>query len=343
MKNDDNRQSNFDCLRLVCMVMVVSMHYFGWGGLNSSTETSRMNFVLASGIGVYCRVAVNCFYMITGYFIVPCSQDIDFRRASKKVLAQYSKLWVYSVLLFVGCCATGIAEFSWDELVQSFFPIMTNQWWFMTIFMALLCIKPFIGKLRSLLNDKELIALLGIIAFFDTLQAIVGRNAFREQGTGIMHAVFMLLLGYGVKKLPVLQLRKWCSAVLYFGICLIAGVFALVGRKFFQMDDAVVLYYNSPFIVIAAIGFFNLFRTWNCSFTWTTRIAPYVLAIYLINDHRLMEKNFYEKVLHCSNYYESGMMILHWAVSVLLFVAGGLLIDFTLEKMKSYLMKVFLR
>lgn len=29
---DIKRNTNIDCLRIVCMMMVVSMHYFGWGG-----------------------------------------------------------------------------------------------------------------------------------------------------------------------------------------------------------------------------------------------------------------------------------------------------------------------
>lgn len=150
----------------------------------------------------------------------------------------------------------------------------------------------------------------------------------------------MLLFGYGVKKIPVLQLKRSYAAVMYFGTCLCAGVLAFVSKKVFHMEDAVVLYYNSPLIVIAALGFFNLFRTWNCTFNWVARIAPYVLAIYLINDHRIVEASFYEKVLHCSNYYGSNAMILHWAASVLLFVIGGLLIDYVVEKGKSNLIKM---
>ncbi len=29
---DIKRNTNIDFLRIVCMMMVVSMHYFGWGG-----------------------------------------------------------------------------------------------------------------------------------------------------------------------------------------------------------------------------------------------------------------------------------------------------------------------
>lgn len=33
-KEDKIRKSNIDLLRFVCMLMVVSLHYFGWGGGN---------------------------------------------------------------------------------------------------------------------------------------------------------------------------------------------------------------------------------------------------------------------------------------------------------------------
>lgn len=33
-KEDKIRKSNIDLLRFVCMLMIVSLHYFGWGGGN---------------------------------------------------------------------------------------------------------------------------------------------------------------------------------------------------------------------------------------------------------------------------------------------------------------------
>lgn len=37
------RKSNIDLLRFVCMLMVVSLHYFGWRVTNSA-NTSKINY-----------------------------------------------------------------------------------------------------------------------------------------------------------------------------------------------------------------------------------------------------------------------------------------------------------
>ena len=45
------------------------------GGVTNSPATSSLNFIIASGISVFCRVAVNCFILITGYFL--CADDSE--------------------------------------------------------------------------------------------------------------------------------------------------------------------------------------------------------------------------------------------------------------------------
>ena len=74
------RNQGIDYLRLTCMMMVVSMHYFGWGGVINSTETSKLNVIIASGVSVFCRVAVNCFILITGYFISEDNSEIQIKK-----------------------------------------------------------------------------------------------------------------------------------------------------------------------------------------------------------------------------------------------------------------------
>lgn len=322
------RNTSIDCLRLVCMMMVVSMYYFGWGGINSSPETNRINFILASGITVFCRVAVNCFYMINGYFIKTREDEVSGRQILTDVGKQYKKIWFYSVMVFWFCCLSGTTKFSWKELLDSVFPIMSNQWWFMTVFVLLLCIRPFVGKLVTKLSDKELTVLLLSIAFFDCIQAIVGHNAFAEKGAGALHACFMLMLGYGMQRLGKLKLKKISAFVLYVGACVIAGGLSIVGKMIFKAEDAVAIYYNSPLIVAASVGMFAFFADWRCNWIWPSRVAPYLLAVYLINDHPIMQANFYEKVLHCSRYYSSNFMIVHWLACVIGFTAIGITIDF---------------
>lgn len=326
---DMKRNANIDCLRIVCMMMVVSMHYFGWGGVNDLPETSQLNFILASGIGVFCRVAVNCFYMISGYFIKENSEEVSFSQIIKSIVKQYKKIWFYSIFLFWLGYVLSLNSFSWKGLLGALMPIMSNQWWFMTIFIFLLCLKPYIAKLLVKMTNKELIILMSCIFFFDSVQTTVGVNGFGERGAGIMHACFMLVVGYAVHRIEVYRVGKIMALGIYVISCTAAGVFAIIEKKVLMEADASAIYYNSPLIIVASISFFVFFLNLNCICKWASRIAPYVLAIYLLNDHVLLRNNMYENILHCSQFYRSNLMLIHWGMCVIGFSIFGIITDFT--------------
>lgn len=311
---------------------VSSLFWMGGGG---AANTTKLNYVIACGLSVFCRVAVNCFYMISGSFIRENNNEVTLKNVGDAVFKQYKKVWMYSVLIFFAATVGRVIKFSLNGMLDALFPIMSNTWWFATVFLLLTCLRPFISKVLPILNDRELLVLLICVGFFDTVQAVVGVNAFGERGAGILHATFMLIVGYSIKRWNGLSLSKLAALLLYFVNCTIAGLLAIVEKKLFSAEDAHALYYNSPLIVIAAIAFFVFFLKTSCSWEWPKSIAPYVFAIYLINDHPIVREFAWQKILHCSSYYGSKLMVLHWLFSVILFVIIGITVDYFMEKLAS--------
>ena len=63
------RLYNLDFLRIVAMLMIVTLHFLGKGGvLGVAAMSSRYN--LAWAIEEVCIVAVNCYVLISGYFLI---------------------------------------------------------------------------------------------------------------------------------------------------------------------------------------------------------------------------------------------------------------------------------
>ena len=120
-KTDQDRKSNIDLLRFVCMLMVVSLHYFGWGGINNAENTSQINYLISNGLSVFCRVAVNCFYMISGYFIRKSNDEITPKYVGNAAFKLYKKIWIYSVLIFFVAIVGRIVKFSIKGLLKAFF------------------------------------------------------------------------------------------------------------------------------------------------------------------------------------------------------------------------------
>lgn len=308
---------------------------FWVGGVTNAVGTTKFNYVFACAMSVFCRVAVNCFYMISGYFIHKSSKEISFAYIRNSVVRQYKKVWFYSVLIFFIAAIGHITVFSAKGLLTASLPIMSNIWWFPTVFILLTCLRPFIGKVLVELSDQELGLLLGCIGFFDSFQAVIGSNAFGERGTGILHAVFMLMIGYAIKRWNGFNLSKVRCFLFYFGSCFAAGILSIVEKRICGAEDAHAVFYNSPLIVVASAAFFILFLRINCDWKWSRILAPYVFAIYLINDHPIVREFAWEKILHSSSYYGSKWMIGHWLFSTISFMAIGISVDWLFIKLES--------
>ena len=65
------RQANFELLRIVAMLMIIVLHYLNKGELLTAYTTDRtvINYA-AHLIEAFCIVAVNCYVLLSGYFLV---------------------------------------------------------------------------------------------------------------------------------------------------------------------------------------------------------------------------------------------------------------------------------
>ena len=74
---ENKRESNIDCLRIISMLMVVCLHFFSHGGLNSALKPS-LNWAAGNLLLAACFVAVNCFVIISGYYL--CTSQFKLKK-----------------------------------------------------------------------------------------------------------------------------------------------------------------------------------------------------------------------------------------------------------------------
>ena len=70
---EKKRDSSFELLRIIAIMMVLTMHYLNakMGGALSSQNipSTHMNFYITRLMVSFSIVAVNCFILITGFFM----------------------------------------------------------------------------------------------------------------------------------------------------------------------------------------------------------------------------------------------------------------------------------
>ena len=65
------RQANFELLRIVAMMMIIVLHYLNKGDLLAAYTTDRSAVNYAAHLTeAFCIVAVNCYVLLGGYFLV---------------------------------------------------------------------------------------------------------------------------------------------------------------------------------------------------------------------------------------------------------------------------------
>ena len=125
-----NRDVSLDLIRIIAMLMVLTIHYIGWGGIASNVSSNHINFFIGGILALISQVSVNLFYLLSGYLLRK-------KKTKNKLLFFYIEVVFYSIAVFIFLSFIGYIEFNFIDLVKFFFPILFNKYWFATIFFLL--------------------------------------------------------------------------------------------------------------------------------------------------------------------------------------------------------------
>ena len=158
------RERNCEVLRTVAMFFIVVYHCLthgvGDGYEFSSTSPICLTNALSSDLMlVFSSIAVNLYVMISGYFLV----DLNFK--ASRIVRTWSVACFYSfiiALLFMTLC---LIPFNLLSLFKSLFPISFDAYWFVTQYIGMLILSPFLAIMVRNLTYRQYFALLIAGAF----------------------------------------------------------------------------------------------------------------------------------------------------------------------------------
>ena len=130
------RSSNLELYRIICMMLIVAHHCVVNSGLISTDPDTLKgcgplfenpfcaNSLILWTIGMWGKTGINCFLMITGYFM--CNSSISM----KKFIKLMSWIYFYSIIIYVIFLIAGYETLSPLRLAILVFPV----WGFETNF-----------------------------------------------------------------------------------------------------------------------------------------------------------------------------------------------------------------
>lgn len=186
------RAANLDLLRIVSMLLIILLHSIDHSGVLEQTEFSPgpIRFYVWFTYAMT-QVCVNLYVMLSGYFLVNASFRIQ----------KLVSLWLESVFYGFGLklvfMLTGQEPFSAASLLSCFFPITTGRYWFLTIYVGLYLISPFLNHLVRTMDERQHaclnICLFVLFSLWSSIHpAIAGMNS--GGGWGLTWFVVLYLL-----------------------------------------------------------------------------------------------------------------------------------------------------
>ena len=299
------RESNFELLRIVAMLMIIGCHFATHGGFNFETQKITVPQLWWYVLEMGGNFGVVVFVMISGYFLIDSTRlNIDYTR----VLRLWGEVFFYSFMLFCVALFIGRGNLSRTSIASSLFPISSGQWWFASTYFVLYIIHPYINRLLRSLTKEEFRRLLLLMFVLWSIIPSLFRTNF--QSNELIEFVFYYsVAGY----IRLYGLNTKCSRKIWFLLWALFSVLTymtcvvclLVQIKIpgFPVNPLHFYYRNSPLTICRAICFFMLFKNLNIKSNMIINaISASTFGVYLLHDSNLLRPLLWHDIFHNADY-----------------------------------------
>lgn len=240
---------------------------------------------------VLSSICVNLYILISGYFLV--YTNFKFYR----IIRTWFLACFYCFIITLTFFFANPGSVSTVSLIKSLFPLSTDHYWFVTQFIGMLLLSPFLGMTARSITRPQYIFLLTALGFI-CLSLIpdfpLGKRFHIAHGNSVMFFTYLFFVAGFIRRfvgqLPIKYLSVYIVVLLAFMLFL---TLCIGKRHLFWFD------YNSiPFVLSVLV--FVLFRQIKMKPSGMVKllsnIAPYTFAVYLLHDHLLVRSWLWESL-----------------------------------------------
>lgn len=301
--NSADRQTDrnyaLDIYRFLCMFLITSIH-LKYIQIESIVAESTINSFSLYVLQTFELIGINGFVLISAFYLSKSVFSI------KRIINFWIQLIFYSVFIF--SIMTLLKGFSVRAFLKSFFPIMTQHYWYSTDYIILLSVAPFLNRLISALNRSEFSCLLLVTFFVEAL--LLSANIFYDceiyfghNSHSILWFIFLYLIAafiqkYGLKvRTSTLLIIFWSAWLVAFAYMFVESYHHSIGRlKNFQ-----IIQNNGVCALVMTVSSFELFRRLGCYVqhgklcSFIKFVTPALFAVYIIQEHDSVRSFFWEE------------------------------------------------
>jgi len=306
------RNESLNLLKIISIWFVVGMHFLSHSGyIMNALDLFHMEANMVWLVRSFIMVAVNCFILITGYFQ---SEKEDIKPA--KCFKIMDKMLFYSVSISIILMVVLHKKLTIIQVLYTILPFSTKSYWYMTCYIVVYLISPYINSAVGRLNIKEMrnVLLVAIVLFsvIPTIFNSICSTMDDTNGFGIIWFVILYLTGYWLRKSDFHFRRRIIAPGLYIGCCLLTfivsvlmnwvGVNVYSGFRGYAISS---IGYNYLSVYIASIALFLTFLQLSIPQKITrfiNSVASCTGGVYLIHEQPILRDILFTEILGCDRY-----------------------------------------
>ncbi len=213
------RDSNLELFRIITMFLIVAHHYVVNSGLSYTDgplakDPLSLKSLYLMVFGAWGKTGINCFLMITGYFM--CKSHITVRKFLKLVF----EVEFYSIVIYLVFLLLGYESLSVQNIIRVVFPVTSIQQNFTGCFIVFYLFIPFLNILVQNMNEKQHIRLILLLSFTYILFGTIHGRTFSVA----MNYVSWYMVLYFIASYIRLYPKKWFSDNRICGSLLIVSI-----------------------------------------------------------------------------------------------------------------------
>lgn len=303
------RYSNFELLRILAMLLIVTHHYSIHGDWYFESGVS-FNKLYIQSLSIGGKVGVNLFVLISAFFLSK-QNNLNIKDSVIKIITP-----VYFYSLTIACILFFFKDISIKEIIKSLIPV---GYWFVNAFLLMVIFSPFINIIVENIQQKThliIITISTIILNIPILNIEIGNFGFFVYLYFISAYIRKYLADFKFNNL-LLNLIIILSVSAVFISILLLDYLSLKNISFNHP-----LYFikeRSIFIIIISISLFILFKQMKITKSeFINLLASTTFGIYLIHDNYLIRSFIWNDLLKVTQYFNSNLIYIMSILSILL-------------------------
>lgn len=327
-----NRNSSYDLLKIISIFLIVLGHVT-WQTNFYYDSSCMLKNVFIQSLWIGGELGVYCFLLISSYYLSTKSFSI------RRIKNIWGITLFYSILIYTVLVLLKQVSFNLVDAIKSVFPILTGSYWFISAYIGICILMPFLNRFIGVLDFKLYTLFILICSILFTVVPVFFKNGTYNSpnyfGGTIFNAIFIYFIGGYIKKFEEkfnkknmkLYIFMFLNSILFMLISIIIINLLRMGREIGH-SYGYFLGINSPFQLMAGVALFLIFKNIQIpNIQLISYIAKSTLAVYVIHTQIVFIPLLWNKYLQIYKYESKSYIILIEILVAFIIFFSCILID----------------